>query len=82
MDSETLASYLAHCLLESLEPGAEDFRWHAFFRQWFREQGNPYYFLFNQHLGVTNAQPFAPAAPRGGVDSQRSLGRTAGCLQA
>lgn len=56
MSLETLASELAHCLIEALERGAEDFRWDKFFRSWFRERGRPYFFLFNQHLGVTNAQ--------------------------
>jgi hypothetical protein len=56
MNPQELASILSHCLLHSLENESEDFRWDKFFILWFRERGNPYYFLFNQHLGVTNAQ--------------------------
>lgn len=45
---------LASCINSSMDSG--EFRWDKFFQSWFRDSGNPYFFLFKKNLGVTNMQ--------------------------
>lgn len=45
---------LAECISKSIE--LRDFSWDKFFKLWFRENGNPLFFLFKKNLSVTNTQ--------------------------
>lgn len=45
---------LTDCIINSVEE--TEFRWEKFFRLWFREKGNPLFFLFKKNLSVTNTQ--------------------------
>lgn len=49
-------SVLTRCLLESVERESRKFRWDSFFNKWYRQEGDPLFFLFKRHLGVTNTQ--------------------------
>lgn len=51
---EEITNLLVKCIIESID-GCE-FKWEKFFRKWFRENGNPLYFLFKKNLSVTNTQ--------------------------
>lgn len=45
---------LFKCLKSSIKD--EEFHWDKFFEKWFKENGNPLFFLFKKNLGVTNLQ--------------------------
>lgn len=51
-----LHDILAECIQASLKKDTREFQWDIFFHKWFRTYGNPYFFLFKKHLGVTNTQ--------------------------
>lgn len=54
LDRESLIKLFAQSIIESID-GAE-FHWETFFKKWYRENGQPYFFLFKKNLGVTNSQ--------------------------
>lgn len=45
---------LSKCIADSID--INDFRWDKFFILWYREKGNPLFFLFKKNLSVTNTQ--------------------------
>lgn len=47
-------SILANSIIESIKES--EFRWDIFFNKWYKESGNPYFFLFRKNLSVTNLQ--------------------------
>ncbi len=44
------------CITTSIDAENGDFHWDIFFQNWFKTHGQPCYFLFRKHLGVTNTQ--------------------------
>jgi len=48
------AKLLTKCIIDSID--GFEFRWELFFKLWFRENGNPLFFLFKKNLSVTNTQ--------------------------
>ncbi|MCK9414130.1 MAG: hypothetical protein M0Q53_17645 [Prolixibacteraceae bacterium] len=48
------AKLLTKCIINSID--GFEFRWELFFKLWFRENGNPLFFLFKKNLSVTNTQ--------------------------
>lgn len=56
MNKREFNNLLVSTILESIDANTRDFHWDGFFRRWFRENGNPLFFLFRKHLGVTNVQ--------------------------
>ncbi|WP_394245643.1 TRM11 family methyltransferase [Vibrio astriarenae] len=47
---------LHKCIINSIDEEKREFDWGKFFNSWFREHGQPCFFLFKKHLGVTNLQ--------------------------
>jgi tRNA G10 N-methylase Trm11 len=48
------AKLLKECIIKSID--IYEFKWEYFFKLWFREHGNPLFFLFKKNLSVTNTQ--------------------------
>jgi len=53
-DEIDVSKVLTNCIVNSIE--SFDFKWDKFFRNWFRENGTPLFFLFKKNLSVTNTQ--------------------------
>lgn len=56
MSLSNIAKTLEECIQNSLREDTKEFQWDVFYKEWFRDQGCPCFFLFKKHLGVTNTQ--------------------------
>jgi len=54
VEKDKQVKLLADCISKSID--GHDFRWDIFFKLWYREEGDPLFFLFKKNLSVTNTQ--------------------------